>query len=488
MQVSTLFSRNVFWVLGHFTLLLGLSMLLPMLYAFVIGHPDGLGMLNSSVITLLVAGLFIVYGLRREERELMRREGLLLVSLIWLVVCLFGALPFYFSDSYPDLTDAVFEAASGFTTTGATVIGDVDGLSRPVHLWRSLSHWLGGMGIVLLGIAILPLLGQGGSLLYRAEFSGAKAERMRPRVVETARALWRLYLFFTVLEAALLMLAGMGAFDAVCHAFSTMGTGGFSTRTESIAAFHNIWIEYIVIVFMFLAGISFIQHFRLLIERNPAAVARDYELQSYLLIILLATTVIALMLYSQGEWQLEHVVRTALFQVVSIVSTTGFVTADYATWVPATQLLLLFLMFVGGCTGSTAGGLKVSRIVLVFQVVRRDFKRIVEPQGIFRIRAGNEVFSEEAVAGLINLVFLAILLLVVATLVVSASELDILTSLSAVLACQFNIGPGLGAVGPTLNYGELPVLAKWILSFCMVAGRLEFYTLLILFTRAFWSR
>lgn len=257
---------------------------------------------------------------------------------------------------------------------------------------------------------------------------------------------------------------------------------------ESIAAFHNIWIEYIVIVFMFLAGISFIQHFRLLIERNPAAVARDYELQSYLLIILLATTVIAVMLYSQGEWQIEGVVRTALFQVVSIVSTTGFVTADYATWVPATQLLLLFLMFVGGCTGSTAGGLKVSRIVLVFQVVRRDFKRIVEPQGIFRIRAGNEVFSEEAVAGLINLVFLAILLLVVATLVVSASGLDILTSLSAVLACQFNIGPGLGAVGPTLNYGELPILAKWILSFCMVAGRLEFYTLLILFTRAFWSR
>ena len=480
--------RTILWVLGSFLAALGGSMLVPYIFSVATDHLDQSAMLAASLTTTAAALIFMWIGRRRERRDLLQREGLLLVSLIWIAICAFGALPFYFSQSYGSFTDAVFEATSGFTTTGATVIGDVDGLSRPLHLWRSFSHWLGGMGIVLLGVAILPLLGQGGSALYRAEFSGSASERMRPRIVETARALWRLYVLLTAAETVLLMLAGMSAFDALCHAFSTLGTGGFSTRTASIAGFDSPLIEYIVILFMFLAGISFIQHFRFWIERKPGVVFRDYELRAYFGIALAATLLIACTLVITLGMAYEPAFRTALFQVTSILSTTGFVTTDYGLWPPVLQLLLLVLMFIGGCTGSTAGGLKISRVVLMLRVVQRDFRQLAEPQGVFRIRAGDDVLPELAVTGLINLIFLALVVLLVASLLVSATGVNILTSFSSVIACQFNIGPGLGAVGPASNYGELAPFAKWVLSFCMVAGRLEFYTFLILLTAFFWKR
>lgn len=480
--------RTVAWVLGSMLVALGASMLVPYVYSLATDHHDQATMLRAGLTTVAFALLLMFLGRGREHRDLHHREGILLVSLIWIAICLFGALPFYFSSSYPSFTDAVFESTSGFTTTGATVIADVDGLSRPLHLWRSFSHWLGGMGIVLLGVAILPLLGQGGSALYRAEFSGAASERMSPRIVETARALWRLYLLFTLVEMTLLMLAGMSGFDALCHAFSTLGTGGFSTRTASIAGFDSPLIEYIVILFMFLAGVSFIQHYRFWIEGHPGSVIRDYEFRAYLVMTLAATVLVAAVLGAVDEMPVEQTLRTAMFQVVSIMSTTGFVTADYGVWPPLLQLMLLMLMFAGGCTGSTAGGLKIARMVLMLRVVQRDFRRLAEPQGVFRIRAGDEVLPELAVTGLLNLVFLALMLMILASLLIAATGVDLVTAVSAVIACQFNIGPGLGAVGPVGNYGELSEFAKWVLSFCMIAGRLEFYTLLVLLTGFFWSR
>lgn len=480
--------RTISWVLGIFLAYLGGSMMVPYVYSLITDHHDQHAMLLSSLVTVIAAAILLLTGRKRERRDLLRREGILLVSLIWLVICLFGALPFHFSPSYPTFTDALFESTSGFTTTGATVIADVDGLSQPLQLWRCFSHWLGGMGIVLLGVAILPLLGQGGNALYRAEFSGAASDRMSPRIVETARALWKLYVLFTLAEIVLLKLAGMDLFDAVCHAFSTLGTGGFSTRTASIAGFNSPLIEYIVILFMFLAGVSFIQHYRFWIEHKPGAVFKDYEFRAYFMLALVATAVTAVALDSTAGMSAEETIRTSMFQVVSIMSTTGFVTADYSLWPPVLQLLILMLMFSGGCTGSTAGGLKISRIVLMWHVVQRDFRRLAEPQGVFRIRAGDEVLPELAVTGLLNLVFLALMLLLVASLLVSATGLDIVSAVSSVIACQFNIGPGLGAVGPMSNFGELAPFAKWVLSFCMIAGRLEFYTLLILLTGVFWSR
>jgi trk system potassium uptake protein TrkH len=311
---------------------------------------------------------------------------------------------------------------------------------------------------------------------------------MRPRIVESARALWRLYVIFTLAEIVLLMLAGMDLFDAVCHAFSTLGTGGFSTRTASIAGFNSPLIEYIVIVFMFLAGVSFIQHYRFWIEHKPGSVFRDYEFRAYFVLTLVVAGIIAVSLGGSTPLTIEQSIRTALFQVVSILSTTGFVTADYGLWPPLLQLLIVVLMFTGGCTGSTAGGLKVARVMLMLHVVKRDFRRLAEPQGVFRIRVSGDVLPELAVTGLLNLVFLALMVLLLASLLVSATGVDIVSSVTSVIACQFNIGPGLGAVGPMSNYGELAPFAKWVLSFCMIAGRLEFYTVLILLTGVFWSR
>ena len=480
--------RNIAWVLGSFLASLVGCMLVPYGYALLIHEADQSAFLMAALVTAAAAAMLMFLGRSRERRDLQHREGILLVSLIWIFICVFGALPFYFSASFEQFTDAVFEATSGFTTTGATILVEIEGLSRPLHLWRCFSHWLGGMGIVLLGIAILPLLGQGGSALYRAEFSGAASERMRPRIVETARALWLLYVLYTIAEMVLLKLAGMPLFDALCHAFSTLATGGFSTHTQSIAAFQSPLIEYIIILFMLIAGVSFIQHYRLWIEQRPRTVIGDYELRAYFLLVLASTAIIATTLAVIDEIPLEPALRVALFQTASILSTTGFTTTDYGLWPPALQLLLLFLMFAGGCTGSTAGGLKISRVVLMLHVVQREFRRLAEPRGVFRIRAGQDVLPEQAVSGLLNLIFLALTVLLVASLLVSATGVDIVTAFSGVIACQFNIGPGLGSVGPATHYGDLNIFAKWVLSFCMIAGRLEFFTFLILLTRIFWSR
>ncbi len=483
--------RSVAWILGGFLAVLAASMLVPTGYSLLTDQADLAGLAYATALTVMAAGVLLLLGYRRPRRELRQREAILLVVLVWMGVCGFGALPFSFSAQFPSFTDALFEATSGFTTTGATVLVQVESLSRPLHLWRCFSHWLGGMGIVLLGLAILPLVSQGGNGLYRAEFSGAAAERLRPRIMETARALWKIYLALTLAELLCLVVAGMSPFEALCHSFSTLGTGGFSTRNASIGAFGPL-IQYIVILFMLLAGMSFVQHFHFWVERQPRVALKDYEVRAYLILVAAATLLVMLSLLRHpvpGSPQgLEPTFRTALFQVTSIVTTTGFVTSDYAVWPSAAQLILLVLMSIGGSTGSTAGGLKVARIVLMVRVIQRHFRQLAEPQGVFRIHVSGAAISELAVCGLLNLVFLAWMLLLVASLVVAATGVDVITAVSAVTACQFNVGPGLGGVGPAASYAGLSALAKWTLSVCMVAGRLELYTLLVLLTLGFWRR
>jgi trk system potassium uptake protein TrkH len=480
--------RNLSWGLGGFLASLAALMLLPLALAAVEGSADVNAFSHGALVTALSALALLWLGRHRPQRDLKLREALLLVALVWLLVCGFGALPLWLTPAYADFTDALFESASGFTTTGATVIGDVDGLSRPVHLWRALSHWVGGMGIILLGLAVLPQLAQGGNALYRAEFSGSSSEKLRPRVLQTARSLWRIYVLLTLAEFLLLVFAGMGPFEALCHAFSTLGTGGFSTRTASMAGFANPAAEYVVILFMLLAGISFAWHFRLWVERRPRAALGDYEVRTYALIVLVATLVVALdlRLDAQGDW--EPGLRAALFQTVSILTTTGFATEDYGQWSSLSQLILLILMFVGGCTGSTAGGLKVARVVLLLQLVKREFRRVTEPLGVFRLHAGGSAIPDHAMCGLLNLVFLSLLSLVAGSLVLAVTGLDLVTAVSAVIACQFNVGPGFGDVGPAAHYGDLLAPAKWTLTFLMIAGRLEFYSFLVILTGVFWRR
>jgi trk system potassium uptake protein TrkH len=479
--------RAVGFVLGHLLAALGLTMLVPLAWGLARGT-DGLRPLALAAAATGAAAAALVGLGRRPERDLSQREALLLVCATWMGASFFGALPFHFSPHFAGFTDAFFEAASGFTTTGATVLAKVEVLPEPLQFWRCFSHWLGGLGIVLLGIAVLPLVGHGGMELYRAEFSGARSEKLRPRVTETALALWKLYLAFTVAEFAALRWAGLSAFDALCHTFSTLGTGGFSTRTASIGAFDSPLVEGIVALFMLLSGVSFILHYRLWAERRPGPALRDYELRFYLLLAACATAVIAAFLVSYGEYAPARALRSAGFQVISILTTTGFASDDFEVWHPLPQLLLLALMFVGGCTGSTAGGLKVSRIVLLARVVDREFKRMVERGGVFAVRQDGRVLAEQTIQSLLNLVYLAFVVNFASCLVLAALGVDVLTSISAVAASMFNVGPGLGAVGPLDNYGHFPPLAKWVLSGCMIAGRLEFYTVLVVLTPVFWRK
>ena len=475
------------YVLGQFLIVLGGSMVVPLIVALT-GAGDSWNPVGYSMAITVAAGLGLISRCPKPKSELAIREGLLLVVTVWISASVFGGLPFYFTPHFGTFTDSVFEAASGFTTTGATVLSDVSVLPRSVQFWRHFSHWLGGMGIVLLGVAVLPLLGIGGMHLYRAEFSGAKSEKLKPRITETALSLWRIYFAMTIAEYFALRLAGMNPFESACHTFSTLGTGGFSTRTASIAGFNSPLIDYIIIVFMLLSGASFARQYQLWVERRPKPFFRDVEIRAYGLIVVVSSTVIGLVLWLQSGYAPEHAFRAALFQVSSIITTTGFATEDFERWLPLPQLILLALMFCGGCTGSTAGGLKVSRMVLLQEVVRREFRRMVERRGVFAVRMGNQVVPESTVQSVLNLVYLAFLINFVSVLLLAALGVDVLTSISAVAANMFNVGPGLGNVGPTEHYGHLPALAKWILSGCMIAGRLEFYTALVVLAPPFWRK
>jgi trk system potassium uptake protein TrkH len=479
--------RALAYVLGQFLLALAGTMLVPLGFALW-ESGDGLRPLAYGVAATLIAGGLMVALFRRHARQLSRREGVLLVVGTWVSVCFFGSLPFLFSSYFSGLTDAFFESVSGFTTTGATVLDQVEILPRPLQFWRCFTHWLGGMGIVLLGVAILPLLGHGGMELYRAEFSGAKSEKLKPRIAESARSLWKIYFALSVVEFAALRWAGMNSFEALCHTFSTLGTGGFSTRTASIAGFNSPAIEFIILMFMLLAGMSFIQHYRLWVERRPRNVLSDAETRNYVAIFVTASIVICLILIGSSGYAPAKALRSSFFQVGSILTTTGFVTDDFEAWVPLPQLILLALMFVGGCTGSTAGGLKIMRIVLLPRVVNREFKRMIERRGVFAVRLNGHAMQESTIQSLLNLVYIAFVVNLVSCCLLTAAGVDVLTSIAAVAASMFNIGPGLRGVGPLENYATLPALAKWVLTACMIAGRLEFYTVLVIFTPSFWRK
>jgi trk system potassium uptake protein len=473
--------------LGWFLLVLAATMLVPVLWGLARGTGGWLPLVQGAALTAFVGAGLALAG-RYAARDLQQREALLLVVLVWFAASAFGGLPFLFTPHFGGFTDTFFETASGFTTTGASVLPNVEVLAEPIQFWRHFTHWIGGMGIVLLVIAILPVVGHGGMLLYRAEFSGARSDRLKPRIAETAMALWKIYVAFSIAEFVLLRVTGLGPFDAICHTFATLGTGGFSTKAASVGGFHNPAAEWVVALFMFLSGMSFIQHYRLFRERRWRSVLRDYEVRAFTLIVVLSTAAIAVSLVWQSGFDVERAVRAAAFQVSSIMTTTGFASEDYERWAPFAHVLLLSLMYVGGCTGSTAGGIKVSRAVLIARVVSREMKRMVERRAVFAVRLGGEAIPEGVVQSVLNLVYLALVVNAVGMVLLAATGVDVLTSITAVVACMFNIGPGLGLVGPAEHYGHLPALAKWVLSVAMIAGRLEFYTLVVVLTPTFWRR
>ena len=474
-------------LLGYFSLAMAASMIVPLLLALYF-RDNGLVPLLGAIAFSGAIGAMLIAAFRGASIEFSHREAILMVVLTWLAAITLGALPFYFSQFFPSFTDSFFESASGFTTTGATILSEIESVAGSLLLWRALTHWLGGMGIILLGIAILPLIGTGGMELYRAEFSGSSSEKLKPRIAETASSLWGIYFALTLACFLLLMAAGMGPFEAICHAFSTMATGGFSTRNVSIESFHSTFVESGIILFMCLAGVNFALQYRLLVERRVRRFLRDRELRVYVAVIVTATAAVLISLRLVLDMPFPTAFRVALFQVVSILTGTGFASADFAQWTPFAQLILLALMFFGGCTGSTAGGLKIARMDMLQQVIRREFKRMVERRGVFAIHVGRKVVSESTIQSLLNLVYLAFLINFGACMLLTAFGTDVFTAISAVAASMFNIGPGLGAVGPAENYAAFPALVKWTLALCMIAGRLEFYAFLVLLSRAFWQK
>ena len=475
-------------ILSQFLLVLAAVMLVPFSYGYFTTSSDGVWEIGAAALITTAAGVIAWLVSSPVQHDFTQREGLLLVVLTWILIPLFGCLPLYFSAQVPSFTDSFFESVSGFTTTGATVLTDIEGLPESIQLWRCFSHWIGGMGIVLLGIAILPLVSHGGMHLYRAEFSGAKSEKLKPRFVETAISLGKVYIFLSLSAFLLLRMFGMNYFDAICHTFSVVATGGFSSRNTSIASFSSPAIEYTLILFMVLSAISFVQHYRFWVEGRPRSFLKDIETRFFLLIIVNVSLLFTVLFVVHDGTDLEPAFRGALFQVVSITTGTGFTTENFALWHPFAQLVLLALMFAGGCTGSTAGGLKISRVLLLARVVGREFKRMVERRGVFTVRLGDTVIPETTVQSLLNLVYIAFFINFISCMLLTAVGVDVFTSIAAVAASMFNVGPGLGSVGPAATYAHLPASAKWVLAFCMIAGRLEFYTVLVIFTSSFWRR
>lgn len=477
----------VLFVAGALTLCVGLFMLPALFVSWLYGGEDFVPLAEGFAITVVFGGaLTLLFRRVASGASMNHREGMAVTALTWIAAGLFGALPFYLSGQFGGLTNSAFESFSGFTTTGASILTDIEAVPHGLLFWRALTHWLGGMGIIVLSLAILPFLGVGGMQLYKAEVPGPTPDKLKPRIKDTALALWKVYVLLSAVQTVLLLVSGMDLFDALCHTFATMATGGFSTRNASLGAFSPM-AQYVSTVFMLLAGMNFALHYRLFTGR-PGAIWRDPECRTFFAVFILGFAVIAACLYGVSYTGLEESARHAAFQAASILTTTGFSTADYELWAPLAQVVLLVFMFVGGSAGSTAGGIKVMRFLVMGKAALREIKRLIHPHGVYQVKLGGRVVPEDVLSGVWGFFVLWLALFVVGALLVALSGVDVLSSIGASIACMGNIGPGFGLVGPAENYAFLPDAAKWALMGLMVLGRLEVFTIVILLVPEFWRK
>lgn len=439
-----------------------------------------------TIAILLVSGGLLVQ-IRTEKPGLYARDGLAIVSLGWLAMSLFGALPFLISKTIPAPQDAFFESVSGFTTTGASILTVIEGLPRGILFWRSFTHWIGGMGVLLLTLAILPMAGAGAVHILRAESPGPSPGKLVPKLAQTAKILYGLYLVLTVVEVIMLMLAGLSLYDALIHAFGTAGTGGFSNRNASVGAFGSTAVDIIISVFMLLFGISFTLHYQL-IKGNWRNVLKDEELRFYLLVVAGSVLMITFDIWRHQLMNLGQSLRHAFFQVSSIITTTGFTTNDFNNWPALSKTILLTLMLIGASAGSTGGGIKCIRVLMVMKLIRRELIRMKHPQIVQGIRIGKRLVDQELLNGVMVFVLFYLVIIVLATFFIAAETKDQVTAFTAVLACLSNIGPGLGAVGPAGHYAAFSPFGKLVLSACMMIGRLEIMPVVVLALPSFWKR
>ena len=493
--------RSILKIQGLLLVILSIAMLFPLAFSLYYGSNDTNQILSGIVISL-VTGIILLVSCKSKE-PLRPREGFVIVTTGWILASLFGALPFYFHEAFDgNFINCVFETMSGFTTTGATIVTDIESLPKGLLFWRSLTHWLGGMGIILLAIALLPILGLSSTQMFRAEVPGPTMDKISPKIKDTAKILWMIYAGMTVLETTLLMFGGMDLFNALSHTFGTLATGGFSTLNGSIAGFDSLYIEIVIMFFMYLAGINFVLHFHL-IKGNFSNFLSNREWRFYTAVLLLAITAITLNIHFTDYTDLQLAdhpmlsiykenigtcIRYASFQVVSITTTTGFVSTDFDIWPAFSKILLILLMFIGGSAGSTGGGIKQIRIMIILRFIKNEIKKLTYPRAYFSLKIGDQSIQEYVVRNVIAFFLIFMFLFAGITLFLTFMGYDIVTSFSATIATLGNIGPGLARVGAVENYAFFDPISKIVLIFSMLLGRLELYSVLILFYTLFYPK
>ncbi len=489
-------------MMGILMLFNGGFMLLSALVGFIYKDLSNKGIALAGIVTISL-GLIMRFITKDFSKQIKKKEGYLIVTLGWVFLTLTGTFPYLFTQTIPSFTNAFFETMSGYTTTGASILNDIEAMPKGILFWRSMTHWIGGMGIIVLAIAILPLLGIGGMQLFAAEAPGPSADKLHPRITDTAKRLWYIYLGFTLIQTVLLKIAGMSIFDAINHAMCTLSTGGFSTKNASVAYWNNNpLIQYIIIVFMFIAGTNFVLSYFAL-KGKFSKVLKDEEFKKYTLLVLLTTVIVSFVIYyyanisvTPNEIQViahpmvlgkaESSFRHALFQVLAVITTTGFVTADFTIWNHLLTILFFMLMFFGASAGSTAGGIKIVRHVIMVKNSILEFKRTIHPHAIIPVRFNNKSVTKEIVFNIMAFFILYLITFGIGATVFGIMGLDFITSVGTSASSLGNVGPSFGALSPVNNYDSLPSLGKWWSAFLMLLGRLELFTVLIVLTPYFW--
>lgn len=481
--------RYILNTVGILIVFFGMTMIVPLLFSFYYKDQSFIPLLESMALTI-AAGLTLYLsckGTQQKTEFISQREGMAIVAIGWTGIGLFGSLPFYMGGATSVFVDACFESVSGFTTTGATILTDIEIVPKGLLLWRSFIQWLGGMGIIVLSVAILPFLGVGGMQLYKAEVPSPVPDKLKPRIKDTAMILWKVYAAISLIEIILLMIGGMGFYDALCHAFTTMPTGGFSTKNASIAHYNSVYFDIVFIVFMLLSGINFSLHYQM-IRGKTLAFWHDSECRFFIGIVIVLTVAVSFNLYGSVYDTIGKAFRFGTFQVISIITTTGYATADYEMWPAMSQLIILLCMFIGASAGSTGGGMKCIRIMLCFKYCYKELFSLIHPHAVSHIKISGTPIPENIIRSILGFLILYVMLFVFCSIILAGIGVDFITSFTAVASAIGNVGPGFGNVGPVENYAQIPCAGKWLLIWCMLLGRLEIYTLVIFIVPEFWRK
>lgn len=478
-------------VIASMVLSIGVFMLFTASLAWIFYGDDLDAFLWSVFICFVFGGsIKLIFSRAKRKRlsQFRKRDAYLCVTLIWVAISAFGALPFYIYGATPSYVDAFFETMSGFTTTGASMLSDIEGLPKGLLFWRSLTHWIGGIGIVVFSLAILPIMGIGGNQMFAAESTGPSKDKLHPRIAQSAKRLCLIYVILTVIQTLMLLFGDMPLFDSICHAFGTISTGGFSTKNDSIMSY-SPYIQYVIAIFMFLGGVNFAIYYYGITGKFDK-IWKNSELKGYILFTFIAILMLTLMLCQMRS---DHLsvgtnIRDSVFTCISIITTTGFISADYSTWIPSTNLLIFAMMLFGACAGSTSGGIKIVRHMLLFKNTVGAFKQLIHQRAVLPVKMNGSVVPQNVIVNVLAFFFLYILILAVSALIMSIAGYSLETSLGVSASCLGNVGPGLGSVCATCNYSALPIYLKWMLSALMLIGRLELFTVLLIFTPVFWKK